>query len=322
MRERVGNFRRYSGAARGGFTIAELLLSLALASIVAVACLSLLGLLYRADVMAQGRFDDTVGLSQTYRAVRTLTRNITAMPVPDPNASLAEPGESEIAAAEAALRRQLEADGKPVQEDSLRAQALEKARNDSKQAKEQRGDERQYVPPRFEIRLEASGSGGAMPVLEASLIEAPVPPPFDADDDERAAALEATMIRGVIEGVRLEGSPGWGLQWRPTSPPGKPVLIASGLAGWEWKALPRAKHGEQWNDVAAAWYDEDYPTAVRLVMLTLNGQQVDWMFEVSRPIIVVKDDAVGEEPAAEDELETETPRRATLEESGEEGGTK
>lgn len=277
------------GRARGsrGFTVLELAVALGLAGLVALAALSLLGVLYGADSLASRRFDDTAELERAYRTVRNITRSVTAMKLSDTAPAGPEPGQREIAEVEQTLKAQAEERGVKVDEAQVRAQAVELARAQAA-VKASQDDERTRIAPRFEVRLEQRGSGGALPVLEAALDQSPVPMPDDADPGELWELRTAPIIRGVVEGVRPEGERGgWMLQWRPIEPVGTPTVIARNLRGWEWQVLPRLRFDKSrsgWQDVASAWYEADYPTAVRLRMVTLNDREVDWLFEFPRPI--------------------------------------
>jgi prepilin-type N-terminal cleavage/methylation domain-containing protein len=293
---------------RRGFTAVELLIALALAAVVSLGALGLLGTIYASDSAAQKRFDGEAELQTLQRAVRSLARNLTAKRAPDPTSGFGpEPKEADIKLAEDQLKVELERSGQPFTPESLRSQAIETARKNAREAAASKGDEREHIPPRFEIRFDSTGSGGAVPVLEALLTDAPVPPAWSPDPETQRWAMSANLVRGVIEGVRTDDfkEKGWTLQWRQTEPAAEPVTLARGIAGWEWSALPRKAHDKDkvgFVETAAAWYGSDYPRAVRLRVMTLRGAQADWLFEVPRPIPEIADaDDTQEESLTEEE---------------------
>jgi len=282
---------------RRAFTAAELMIALALSAVVALAALGLLGTIYMSDSAAQKRFDSQAEVQTLQRAVRALARNITAKRAPDPVAGFGpEPGDAEISRAESELRAKMEATGQPFTTEGLRAQAIESARRTAREAASSAEDERNHIPPRFEVRFDASGSGGALPVLEALLTEAPVPPAWSPDPETRHWAMSANLVRGVIEGARSDDfeANGWTLQWRQTEPPAEPVALARRISGWEWSVLPRKKHDKDqagFVETAAAWYGSDFPRALRLRILTMQGVSADWLFDIPRPIPEIADAA-------------------------------
>ncbi|MFM9957139.1 MAG: type II secretion system protein J [Phycisphaerales bacterium] len=291
---------RCSGARARGFTAVELMLALALATIVSLAAFGLLVTVYRSDALGQKRFADEAELQTLQRAVRSLSRSMTCKQPSAPGALEGVPSETDVQEAESRIRVAMERSGQPFTPESLRSQALEEARNTMRQRSAERGDERKHIPPRFELRLEGSGSGGALPVVEALLTDAPVAPRWSADPEERRLAMAGNLVRGVIEGVRSADfdEQGWRIQWRPIEPPGEPVTLARRVSGWEWSVLPRKAHQNEatpWAETAAAWYDSDFPRAFRLRIAMMSGATADWMFEVPRPITPVID--VDDKPA-------------------------
>jgi len=286
----IPSFTSSRARTRRAFTAAELMIALALSGIVALAAFGLLGTIYTSDTAAQKRFDSQAEVQSLQRAVRALARNVTAKRAPDTTPGFGpEPGDAEISKAESELRAKMEAAGQPFTPESLRAQAIESARRSAREATASAEDERTHIPPRFEVRYDASGSGGALPVLEALLTEAPVPPAWSPDPETRRWAMSANLVRGVIEGVRSDDfdTDGWTLQWRQTEPAAEPVTLARRISGWEWSVLPRKKHdkdGTGFVETAAAWYGSDYPRALRLRILTMQGVSADWLFDIPRPI--------------------------------------
>lgn len=278
-----------------GFTAVELMIALALATVVSIGALGLLSTIYASDTAAQKRFDGEAELQTLQRAVRAMARNLTAKRAPDPTSGFGpEPGEAEIKLAEDQLKAELDRAGQPYTPESIRAQAIETARKTAREQAASKGDEREHIPPRFEVRFDATGSGGAVPVLEALLTDAPVPPAWSPDPEAQRWAMSANLVRGVIEGVRTDDfkEKGWTLQWRQTEPPAEPVTLARGISGWEWSVLPRKTHDKEkagFVETAAAWYGSDYPRAVRLRVMTVRGAQADWLFDVPRPIPEIAD---------------------------------
>lgn len=300
MGERARQPRR---AERAGFTAVELLLAMGLAVVVCLGAFGLLMTVYRSDNAGQNRFADEAELQNLQRAVRALSRSVTCKAPPPTSAIDAPVSEEAVQEAEAELRAKMDRAGQPYTPESLRAEAMEKARRDARENFDSRPDERERIPPRFELRLQATGSGGALPVLEALLTDAPVAPRWTSDPEERMLANAGNLVRGVIEGVRSAEfeKNGWTIQWRPIEPPGNPVPLARRVAGWEWSALPRKTHQNEstpYVETAAAWYSEDFPRAIRLVVATMGGSTADWLFDLPRPIteVVDVDDTPSDEP--------------------------
>lgn len=281
-----------------GFTVAELVVALALSTLIALAALSLLGIVTGADKAATERFNETAALQRAYRIIRSITRGATALKPSDAPVAGPEPSAAEVSEVEKSLRADAEKKGLPIDDTTVHSQAIEQARALAA-TKAMNADEREKLRPRMEVRLEARGSGGAQPVLEVALSEPPVPPTYGTDQVELWDQRTAPLIRGVVEGLPDEKHPTlWALQWRPIDPPGTPVVIVDSLLGWEWKVLPRPrfdKSRDGWQDVAAAWYDADYPTALRLRLATAGGELLDWLFDFPRPVPEVEEEALAEE---------------------------
>ncbi len=293
-----------------GFTAVELLLALGLAAVVSLAAFGLLFTVYRAESAGQARFSDEAELQMLQRAVRALSRSVTCKKPAEIDSVDAPVSETVVADIEARLREQMDRSGQPYTPESVRAQAMEEARRVAREQAAARGDEREKIPPRFEVRLDASSSGGAVPVLEALLTESPVPPVWSPDPEERRRAMAGNLVRGVIEGVRSEDfeRSGWTLQWRAIEPPAEPVVLARRIAGWEWSVLPRKQHANKavaFVETAAAWYDSDYPRALRLRVAGMGGTMNDWTFDIPRPIAAVVDVGDGPEARSQEQRQAE-----------------
>lgn len=297
-------------ATRPGFTAAELLLALALSVVVSGAAISLIGTVTRADSVAQKRFEGEAELQGLYRAVRNLSRSVAARRLPDSSAGGPQPSESDLAPIIAELREKMTNAGQPFTEESLRQQAYDQARANLAQKAASAGDERETLEPRFDLRLDASGYGGAVPVLEAVVTEPPVPPAWSPESVRDRMFEAAPVVRGVIEGVRAADfeKDGWNIQWRQVEPPAEPIVIARRVKGWEWTVLPRKKHAkdsQQWAEVASAWYGQDFPRALRMRVLMMTGAAADWLFDIPRPIAEIADptegEAFGEQPGGDEQ---------------------
>lgn len=263
-----------------GFTVIELLLALMLATVIVVAATATFGVVGLAERRLAASFEDASQLSIAQRVLRKSMASLVA----------AKPEDERALATQAKARRAgqgFEESGEQPLEDgkgnedaegSLR-DAIAGATGDSALADEltRKTDHRAYI----ELYYDTSGPGDApLQSLEVVVMESPVPSSRDAFAADADSNLTRFLpVRGLFEVLRLEDS--LALQWRPTDPPGPPTLLVQGLDAVEWWVLPRSRNGREWMDVTAAYLQEDFPVAVRLLMWTKQGTHVDWLFDTA-----------------------------------------
>lgn len=254
-------------ADRRAFTVVELVLAMVLSAIIVSSALSVFWMLTSAEERASKRFDDQDDLLVTQFAVRrAMGMLIAAKPrEPEPTEAVNKQGdpteEAELAEPDAPTDdlAQLITD---VTGDSSLADALQAGF----------GSDR----PNFELYYEPGGRM-VLPALEVKVMESPVPPPPDQPLRPEALGVQQFLpVRGVFEAFPLDDA--LAIQWRPIDPPGPPTILIRGLLAVEWQCLP---HKGEWTDLYAAYLQENYPAAVRLLLWTKNGAHVDWLFDLA-----------------------------------------
>ena len=112
--------------------------------------------------------------------------------------------------------------------------------------------------------------------LEVVLLAQPAPGPEP----------ETPTIRGAFEIVPLIR--GLGIMWRPIHPPGDAVLLAGDLRAVRWSALARASVEQRYDPTSGAWRSDiagariaEFPKALRMEIVTLTGDEFDWLFELA-----------------------------------------
>jgi prepilin-type N-terminal cleavage/methylation domain-containing protein len=272
-----------------GFTLVELMLALALATVVLGVVLSMLRMLVVVDRRGLERFEQTVDLSIAHRSLSRMMQNLLAAPPPVPASPAPPPG----------LATEMEA-----QVERALAEGAEQADGESALLDAASGQARDALA-RFEIYFEEFGPNVDLPRLELVTSLPPVRP-IDSPlldeiyDQAYAEALGYTVqeanelalqraytsaYRGALEVRPVLDDTGtpveWVLQYAPIDPPSRPVILVRDIRGLFWQALPSASKGSQWADVWVAWEAPQYPIAVRLAMSLGDGTIVDWVFETA-----------------------------------------
>lgn len=246
---------RHARSARA-FTVLEVVIASALASIVLFAALGVMSFMRRADERLSRRFEDVSELSILHGTIRRAMQTLVAA-TPPPEGSQEPPPATEEEAEEREARRL----------------ANEEAQ---RQVAGSNWKEKEGPRPRFLLEPQITGrrDDRAPRRLEVVLLDRPAPGP----------APNSPSLRGAFE--LLPDRDGLALVWRPIDPPGQPVVLARGIADLRWRGLARdqvenryeAKSGA-WRDDFAAVIPKEFPKAVRLQITTLRGAEVDWMFE-------------------------------------------
>lgn len=265
---------------RPGFTVLELTVALMLSSIVVLSAVGVMGMVARSDRVTGNYVRDAANLGQTQFIVRRALQNlVAAKPLPppddanDPNAVLddrpadEQSGEDEPPSPMDALFGGLD--------DSL---PIEAAMPDTSK------------PPNFELYFEQvlyppTGEEIYLPRLELVTSIWPVPRPeipISQIDNPEVRRLElAARIRGTIRGVfeLLYLSDGFALAYTPIEPPGQPTILGRGFVDVMWEILPEDADASGWQQIGAAYLEDQYPTAVRLRLRSSSGATADWLFE-------------------------------------------
>jgi len=235
---------------RRGFTLLELLLALALGSMIVAATLGVYTMVARFEDRVGERAEGVRDLAQTQSALRRAAQSLIAYP-PSPDRNTA--GRTDAAA-------------ERFGEESIAEQrGLVNRTEDTR-------------PPRLRLGpLEGAVSAGDEPIrrLELSLTGQPF------------AALEHTgrPIRGAFDLVPYTSNgaaPGtvygqqlWALLWTPIEPPGESTILIDDLVLAEFACLD----GAGFHDAYAAREPDEFPWAIRAVLWTASGARADWMLE-------------------------------------------
>lgn len=274
---------------RRGLTLVELMLALALGTIVLGIVLSLLRMLVVVDQRGLARFEQTVDLTIAQRAIGRSMQGLLAAPPEVPLAEEPLPAHADD------LDNQVEEALATAAPEGDAESALIDAADDSPR------DTR----ARFEIFLEEFNDDIDLPRFEIVTATPPTNPTLDPllDDsydqayaealgltleEAQLAALERTYTsayRGAYEVRPILNDAGepieWVLQYAPMSPPSRPVVLIRNIEAMFWQALPSASLGAEWSDVWVAWERSDFPIAVRLAIALSDGTTIDWVFETS-----------------------------------------
>lgn len=264
---------------RPGFTVLELSVALVLSSLVVLSAIGITGMVARSDRVTKNYMSDASNLAQTQLVVRRAMQNlVAAKPLPPPNEEGDPNDELDGVAGPAEPPDQTESmldslfggvsDGLPI----------EVAIADTSK------------PPNFELYYERvvyppTGQQISLPRFEVVTSIWPVPrrePALSEIDDpvlkrqELAAKIRGT-IRGVFELLYLED--GFALVYTPIEPPGESYILGRRFVDVMWEVLPKDADAGGWQSVHACYLENEYPTAVRLILRTSTGATADWLFE-------------------------------------------
>ena len=258
----------------------ELTVALMLSSIVVLSAVGIMGMVARSDRVTGNYVRDSANLAQTQFVVRRALQNlVAARPLPppdsanDPNAVLDDrPGE--------------EGDGDEESESPL--DALFGGVDDALPIEAAMPDTSK--PPNFELYFEQvlyppTGEEIYLPRLEVVTSIWPVPrepiPLSQIGDPEVKRQELIASIRGTIRGVfeLLYLSDGFALAYTPIEPPGRPTILGRGFLDVMWEILPDNADAAGWQQIGAAYLENQYPTAVRLRLRSSSGATADWLFE-------------------------------------------
>ncbi|TVQ61543.1 MAG: type II secretion system protein [Phycisphaerales bacterium] len=259
---------------RRAFTVLEVMVASALASIVLIAALALFGFMDRSNARQQQRFENLGELAILHQTVRRAMQTLVAEPTP--------PGQRSAAAGTAPGDPAAQDDAETDEDDADVQARLERDADEGGDANgvrevDARG-RRIARQPRFLLQPQIDGvaDAGAPRRLEVVLLAQPAPGPEPETPTIRGAFEIVPQVRGL------------GILWRPINPPGDPVLLASDLHAVRWSALARASVESRYDPDSGAWrldaaggYIAEFPKAVRLEVVTRAGDEFDWLFELA-----------------------------------------
>ena len=273
-----------------GFTVAELLVALALSMVVLGGAMGVLVFTSQSARMQGERFDNRVELRVTQLTVRrAMGMMVAGIP--------AQPEEGEPSDDE-------EDQGADEPLDSLQEEPGEAAGETSDEPAQENtfqelgsGFDPYLEPDYFELYFEQEPVGSTdivyLPRMVLMLRESPVGTVGgDAGEDQEPIAAgrmwrggwlgerPTDVVRGAFE-VRFNQVHGWTLFWQPIEPEGEATRLLTKLRMIRWTVLPRDLESSEWPEVWAAYLSADFPVVVRLMLETEQGLTADWAFEVN-----------------------------------------
>lgn len=272
-----------------GFTIIELLVSIALASMVTAAVSSIFLLLREANTVTAIAAERSVERARSHATLqRTFASLVAASPIRQTEPvedDDREEGDSPSRVDDLALQPDLLGE-LGVLFDSGSGAGVDARLNATIAA----ADTSQ--PPFFELYYE-SVSAGAMgqvnlPRLAVTVTRLPVD--TRTDQEQAMTAKWRGISRGVFELLFDPETAGWILAFTPTDPAGKPSVLLRQLRFAEFTVLePDEEQTElrsdqsqsEWRSLYASYLRQDFPDAVRFYAETQAGQIIDWLFETT-----------------------------------------
>lgn len=263
---------------RRGFTVVELMLALILGAMIVASATAVFGLVGAAEKRLSASFDDASQLAIAQRVLRRSTSSLIAAKPQDDQATkgtakarVKDEQINETSEESAPKDERAEEEASDHLRDAIVDATGDKALADALTSAAQ--EDRVW----FELYYDTT-SPDLQQALEVVVLESPVPQSREIEPAEDEPSLARFMpVRGVFETLAVGDA--FVLQWRPIDPPGPPTLLLENLERVEWWVLPRARHGREWVDVWAAYLQEDYPVALRLLVWTRNGTHADWLFD-------------------------------------------
>lgn len=245
---------------RRGFTALEVMLAAAVSTVVLVAALGLMAWIDRAVVRISQRAESEQELGLLHQSVR---RAMQTLVVEQPDGAPARRGLAPRAGDVSTGRPDGEADPEAGGEGAPIDAAGEPVRTER---------------PRFLLEPQIPGRTDEWSPrrLEMVLLEQPAP----------GAPAWAGTVRGAFE---LRPTP-WGthLVWQSIVPEGPPVVLAEHVEAVQWTALTKEVVAKRFEKGSLAWRSDlaastraEAPKALRLVLRTEAGVEVDWLFELA-----------------------------------------
>ena len=298
--------------AHRGFTLIEMMIALALSTLVVGGVISLLGMIRSAESRQSQRYEEMMEASIAQRTVRkAMMTLVAAPPPPEPDETGDDDDDDDFEDMTEEERRQLLGEEFISDEQMQDLERGTRSRDaDSREAAmseliEQLLERPDSPLPHFELYYEEY-EGVVLPRLEIVLMQSPVPVATEpaeivlqqrsrvepqSEEELRAQRVARLLaqsrgtVRGAFELMLYED--GWALQWTPVDPPGRPYILVRNVIRCEWWLLPRGgattEDGErqvkEYTNIGLAYEMGEFPLAVRLILETESGMAVDWLFE-------------------------------------------
>jgi len=265
-------------ARRRAFTLIETMLALVLAAIVVSSAIGVMTLVVNAHAAHGGGISRTVRLAQAQGFFRdTFVRLVAGVPLAPPPDEQAD-GDEEPAGED---DQQQDADDEQTRspiESTLDQLARGGTGGRGGIISQLLAENDEPLGVMFEVYLDTSAPGWPTPVMECVVTDPPSLGRESAFAPETTVLDELGFVRSEIRLVpQRDGL--YTLMYVPLDPIGEPVPILRDLQWASFHALPSRDENE-WVDVHAAYLQEDFPAAVRVVLFTDDGREIDWLFEV------------------------------------------
>lgn len=255
---------------RRGFTLIEVLLALFLATFVVAAAMGVLGLVTQSQKQHTGDIHQSVRIAQTQQFFRDmfvrLVAGVPLVPEADDPAALLEQASGEGDADEETPEQGSSFDAllNNLLDGGLASQLLE--------------DGELNINVMFEIYFDPEVQGWPVPVLECVVTDPPIPESDPFFEAQLGVLDQLGFVRSVLR-LEPQGDGLYALVFIPTDPVGEPYVVLENLSWMRFYVLPE-RDAPEWTEVHAAYLEEDFPPAVRVVLFMADGQEIDWMFEV------------------------------------------
>ena len=250
------------------------MLALALSTVVIASAMGVLSLVTKSQAIHTGDIHQSVRVAQAQQFFRdTFVRLVAGVPLLPPEDDAAALLEGAIAAEGADSELPADDDAPASNFDSLVSEML-----GGGMASELLHDGDVQLDVMFEIYFDSEVEGWAVPVLECVVTEPPVPEGNPHLNRQLSVLDQLGFVRCQL---RLEPDirGRYSMYYIPLDPIGEPYSVIDDLEWARFYVLPD-KDSLEWVEVHAAYLAEDFPAAVRVVLFTADGKEIDWLFEV------------------------------------------
>jgi len=261
-----------ASSSRRAFTLLEVMLALALSTVVIASAMGILSLVTRAQAIHTSDIHQSVRIAQAQQFFRdTFVRLVAGVPLVPPEDDTAALLEQALAGA----------DGENPQEEEPSQSSFDALVSDmlggGLAAQLLEGDGIQF-DVMFEIYFDNTVDGWPVPVLECVVTEPPVPEASPFLNQQLGVLDQLGFVRSQLR-LEPDGNGLYSMYYIPTDPIGEPYSVLDNLEWARFYVLPD-KDAIEWVEIHAAYLEEDFPAAVRIVLFTADGQEIDWLFEI------------------------------------------